>query len=114
MFLEAKNSEDENENKIKLYLEIIDLDETKEKLWAYKCYEEICLLYIEVEDHDQFMIYYIKLREIAHLIEEKKMRTYVKFTTEEFVKQLSKKEKVSINHWLEDIEKILILIKKIE
>jgi len=103
MFIEAKNSEDEN--KINLFLEIIDLDETKEKIYSYKCYGEICSLYIEFEEHEKFMIYYIKLREIAHLIEEKKMRTYVKFTTEEFVKRLSTKKKESINHWLEDISK---------
>ena len=41
MFIEAKNSENENENKINSYLEIIDLDETKEKILAYKCYEKI-------------------------------------------------------------------------
>ena len=38
MFIEAKNSEDGN--KINLFLEIIDLDETKEKIYSYKCYEE--------------------------------------------------------------------------
>ena len=103
MFIEAKSSE--NENKIKLYLEIAGLDETKEKLWAYKCYEEICLLNIELEEHEQFIIYYIKLREIAHLIEEKKMRIYIKFSAEKFVQGLSKKNKESINHWLEDISK---------
>ena len=105
LFIEAKNSENENENKINSYLEIVDLDETKEKLWAYKCYEEICLLYIESEEHEKFIIYYIKLREIAHLIEENKMRSYIKFTAEKFVQGLSKKEKESINHWLEDIAK---------
>ena len=107
MFIEAKNSENENENenKINLFLEIVDLDETKEKLWAYKCFEEICLLYMESEEHEHFTIYYIKLREIAHLIEEKKMRSYVKFTAEKFVQGLSQKEKESINHWLEDIAK---------
>ena len=105
MFIEAKNSEKENEDKINLFLEIVDLDETKEKLWAYKCYEEICLLYMESEEHEHFTIYYFKLRDIAHLIEEKKMRSYVKFTAEKFVEGLSKKEKESINHWLEDIAK---------
>ena len=103
MFLDAKNSE--GENKINLYLDIINLDETKEKIWSYKCYEEICLIYIEFEEHEQFIIYYNKLREIAHLIEEKKMRSYVKYTAEAFVKGLSKKVKESINHWLEDIAK---------
>ena len=101
MFLNAKNSE--GENKINLYLDIIKLDEAKEKIWSYKCYEEICLIYIEFEEHEQFIIYYIKLREIAHLIEGKKMRTYVKYTSEAFVKGLSNKVKESINHWLEDI-----------
>ena len=105
LFIEAKNSENEYEKKINSYLEIIDLDETKEKLWAYKCYEEICLLYIESEEHEQFLIYYVKLREIAHLIEEKEMPSYVKFTAEKFVQGLSKKLKESINHWLEDIAK---------
>ena len=63
------------------------------------------LIYIEFEEHEQFIIYYNKLREISHLIEEKKMRSYVKYTAEAFVKGLSKKVKESINHWLEDIAK---------
>ena len=78
MYLDAKKSV--CENKINLYLDIIHSDETKEKIWSYKCYEEICLLYIEFEEHEKFIIYYNYLRKIAHLIEEKKMRTYVKYT----------------------------------
>ena len=102
----------EGENKINLYLDIINSDETKEKIWSYKCYEEICLFYLKFEEHKQFLIYYMKLREIAHLIEEKKMSSYIKFTAEEFVKQLSKKKKESINHWLEDISKDFNIYQK--
>jgi len=43
MFISAKNS---NENQLSLYLDIIGLDESKEKIWSYKCYQEICLIYL--------------------------------------------------------------------
>ena len=43
MFIEAQNSEEEN--KISLFSEIINIDETKEKIYSYKGYEEICLIY---------------------------------------------------------------------
>ena len=89
MYLDAKKSV--GENKINLYLDIIHSDETKEKIWSYKCYEEICLLYIEFEEHEKFIIYYNYLRKIAHLIEEKKMRTYVKYTAEAFIRELGKR-----------------------
>ena len=36
-----------NENKLNLYSDIISLDESKEKIWSYKCYHhEICLEYL--------------------------------------------------------------------
>lgn len=44
MFIDAKNSK--GENQLSLYLDIIGLDESKEKVWSYKCYQEICLIYL--------------------------------------------------------------------
>ena len=111
MFLEAKNNEEE-ENKIDLFLDIVSLDETKEKKWTYKCYEEICLINIKKNEHDTFLIYYEKLRNIAHNLDEKEVRTYIKYTAEEFIKEIVKKKKASINHWLEDISKDFNIFQK--
>ena len=55
MFINAKNSV--NENKLNLYSDIISLDESKEKKWSYKCYHEICLEYLQFEDHLMFPLY---------------------------------------------------------
>ena len=110
MFLEVKNSE--KENKIELYLDIINLDETKEKIWSYKSYEEICVIYIKNENHKLFLLYYNKLIEIAHFLEEKDIPIYVKFTAEKFVEEMTKKTKECINHWLEDICKDFNIFQK--
>ena len=112
MFIEAKNTEEDQSNKIDLFLDIISLDETKEKVWTYKCYEQICLIKIKKDDHDEFLVYYDKLRDIAHKLDEKKVSIYIKFTAEEFIKEIVKKTKVSINHWLEDISKDFNIFQK--
>ena len=40
------------------------------------------------------------------------MRTYVKYTAEAFIRELAKKVKESINHWLEDISKDFNIYQK--
>ena len=114
IFLETKNTEpnDLSENKINAYLDIINLDETKEKIWSYKCYEEICLIKLELDDNEEFIKFYKKLIEIAHLLKENMMPIYVKFTAEKFVNSIAKKKKISINHWLEDISKDFNVFQK--
>ena len=112
MFIEAQNSE--KEDKINLFSEIINLDETKEKIYSYKGYEEICLIYLKNEEHEKFIENYIKLRDIAHKIEISKVKTYIRYTAEKFIKEIITKTKDSINHWLEDISKDLIFFKKIQ
>ena len=114
MFIEAKNTDpdDKSEKKINSYLDIINLDETKEKIYSYKCYEEICLIKLELNDNEEFIKFYKKLIEIAHLLQEKIMPIYVKFTAEKFVNLIAKKEKISINHWLEDISKDFNILQK--
>lgn len=74
MFLDVNHSE--SENKIELYLDIINLDKTKRKVWSYKCYEEICLIYTKNEQHELFLKYYIKSRETAHSSEDKDIPIY--------------------------------------
>ena len=110
MFLDVNHSE--SENKIELYLDIINLDETKQKVWSYKCYEEICLIYIKNEQHELFLKYYIKLRETAHSLEDKDIPIYIKYTAEKFVEEVTKQTKESINHWLEDICKDFNIFQK--
>ena len=67
MFLDAKNSK--GENKLTLYLDIISLDESKEKIWSYKCYQEICLIYLQFEDHYMFTMYYKELMRAARTLD---------------------------------------------
>ena len=59
MFLEAKNSE--GQNKIELFLDIIESDETRGRSWSYRSHEEICLIFLESEEHENFLFYYKKL-----------------------------------------------------
>ena len=101
MFLEAKNSE--NENKLALYSDIISLDESKEKIWSYKCYQEICLIYMQFEDHYMFSLYYKQLMNAAKTFDYKKLRPYVEATVTAFLNEIKSHCKESISHWLEDL-----------
>ena len=101
MFLNAKNSE--GENKIALYLDIIGLDESKEKVWSYKCYQEICLIYLQFEDHYMFSLYYKQLMNTARTFDYKKLRPYIEVTMTEFLCEIKNHCKESISHWLEDL-----------
>ena len=78
MFINAKNSV--NENKINLYLDIISLDESKEKVWSYKCYQEICLICLQFEDHLMFPLYYKEIMKAVRTFDAKKLRIYVEQT----------------------------------
>lgn len=101
MFINAKNSE--GENKISLYLDIISLDESKEKIWSYKCYQEICLIYLQFEDHYMFPLYYKRLMDVARTFDQKKLRPYIENTVTAFLNEIKNHFKESINHWLEDL-----------
>ena len=73
MFLNAKNSE--NDNKIDLFSDIISLDESKEKIWSYKCYQEICLIYLQFEAHLMYLmvpLYYKQLMNATRTFDQKK------------------------------------------
>ena len=74
MFLKVK--QDPEGNKVDAYLDIINLDESKEKVWSYKCYQEICLIYLQFEDHYWFPIYYKKLMDMGRTIDFKYLRPY--------------------------------------
>ena len=100
MFINAKNS---NENQLSLYLDIIGLDESKEKIWSYKCYQEICLIYLQFEDHYMFPLYYKELMKAARTFDPKKLRLYVEESVTVFLNEIIKHSKESINHWLEDL-----------
>ena len=101
MFLNAKNSV--NENKISLYLDIVSLDESKEKIWSYKCYQEICLIYLQFEDHLMFPLYYKQLMQAARTFEKSKLRPYAEQTANVFINEIKTHFKESIHHWLEDL-----------
>ena len=88
------------------------MDETKEKIYSYKGYEEICLICLKIEEHEKFIENYLKLRDVAHKMEESKMKNYIKYTAEKFIKEIIKKPKNSINHWLEDISKDFNIVQK--
>ena len=100
MFISAKNS---NENQLSLYLDIIGLDESKEKIWSYKCYQEICLIYLQFEDHYMFPLYYKELMKTARTFDQKKLRPYIEDTVTVFLNEIKNHSKESINHWLEDL-----------
>ena len=101
MFINAKNSV--NENKLNLYSDIISLDESKEKIWSYKCYHEICLEYLQFEDHLMFPLYYKQLMNAARAFDVKKLRPFVEQTVSAFMNEIKTHCKESINHWLEDL-----------
>ena len=101
MFLNAKNSE--NDNKIDLFSDIISLDESKEKIWSYKCYQEICLIYLQFEDHLMFPLYYKQLMNAERTFDPKKLRPYIEQTVDVFLNEIKTHYKESINHWLEDL-----------
>ena len=101
MFHEAQNSE--NENQINLYLDIISLDESKEKIWSYKCYQEICLICLQIEDHLMFPLYYKEIMKIARTFDIKKVRSYIEQTVIIFLNEIKTHCKESISHWLEDL-----------
>ena len=86
MFLKIK--QDKEGNKINAYLDIINLDESKQKIWSYKCYQEICLICLEFEDHLMFPSYYKKLMEVARTIDFKKLRPHVEATITLFLNKV--------------------------
>ena len=101
MFLKTK--QDPEGNKIEAYLDIINLDESKEKVWSYKCYEEICLLYLQFEDHNMFPIYYKKLMEMGRTIDFKYLRPHVEASITLFLNEIFSHCNASVSHWLEDL-----------
>ena len=101
MFIKTK--QDKEGNQISSYLDIINLDESKQKIWSYKCYQEICLIYLQFEDHMMFPLYYKKLMDVAKTIEFKHLRPYVETTITLFLNEIFSHVNESINHWLEDL-----------
>ena len=101
MFLKIK--QDKEGNKINAYLDIINLDESKQKIWSYKCYQEICLICLEFEDHLMFPSYYKKLMEVARTIDFKNLRPHVEATITLFLNEVFSHVNESISHWLEDL-----------
>ena len=99
MFLKTK--EDKNGNQINSYLDIINLDESKQKVWSFKCYQEICLIYLQFEDHYMFTLYYKKLMEMARTIEFKYLRPHVDACVTVFLNEIFSHCNESISHWLE-------------
>ena len=110
MFLDAKNSK--GENKLSLYLDIISLDESKEKIWSYKCYQEICLIYLQFEDHYMFPMYYKELMRTARTLDDKKLRPYIENTVTLFLEEIRTHFQESISHWLEDLTYDFHLLEK--
>ena len=101
MFIKTK--QDKEGDKINAYLDIINLDESKEKIWSYKCYQEICLIYLQFEDHMMFPLYYKKLMAAARTIEFKHLRPYVETTITLFLNEVFSHVNESVSHWLEDL-----------
>jgi hypothetical protein len=101
MFLKAQ--QDTESSKIDSYLDIINLDESKEKIWSYKCYTEICLIYLQIEDHYSFPIFYKKLMEMARTIDFKYLRPHVESSITVFLNEIFSHCSSSISHWLEDL-----------
>jgi hypothetical protein len=112
MFLDAKNSK--GENQLSLYLDIISLDESKEKIWSYKCYQEICWIYLQFEDHYMFPMYYKELMKVARTLDDKKLRPYIENTVTLFLEEIRTHFQESISHWLEDLTYDFHLLKKIK
>jgi len=110
MFIDAKNSK--GENKLSLYLDIISLDESKEKIWSYKCYQEICLIYLQFEDHYMFPMYYKELMRAARTLNDKKIRPYIENTVTLFLEEIKTHFPESISHWLEDLTYDFHLLEK--
>ena len=86
MFLKVK--QDTEGNKIESYLDIINLDESKEKVWSYKCYQEICLISIQFEDHNMFPSYYKKLMDMGRTIDFKYLRPHVESSITLFLNEI--------------------------
>ena len=103
MFLTTKNSNEDDESKIKSYLEAISLDENKEKIISYKCYEEICLICLENENHFLFSEYYRYLQNICKTLKENIISDYIKNTSRKFITEILTQKSISITHWLEDM-----------
>ena len=101
MFLKIKQSKEGD--KINAYLDIINLDESKQKIWSFKCYTEICLIYIEFEEYLMFHLYYKKLMEVAKTIDFKYLRPYVESSITILLNEIFSHSKESIGHWIEDL-----------
>lgn len=101
MFLRTKESKEEN--KIDLYLDIINSDETRQKIWSFKSYQQICLLYIEFEHHTMFLLYYQKLKEIANHIDYKYLKPHIDACITLFLNEIFSHCNASMSHWLEDL-----------
>ena len=101
MFLKTK--QDPEGNKLEAYLDIINLDESKEKVWSYKCYQEICLIYLKFENHLMFPLYYKKLMEMGRTINFKYLRPHVEESITVFLNEIFSHCNASVNHWLEDL-----------
>lgn len=99
MFLGAE----EQENPMDIYLDIIKLDENKERKWAYKSYEKICLIYLEFDNYLLFGDFFPLLLKTAETFSDSKVSIYVKNTTSLFIQEIMKHSTESIFHWLEDI-----------
>ena len=101
MFIKTK--QDKEGNKLDSYLDIINLDESKQKIWSFKCYTEICLIYLQFENHLLFPEYYKKLMEVAKTIDFKHLRPYVESAITIFLNEIFSHCSESISHWLEDL-----------
>ena len=101
MFLKTK--QDKEGDKISSYLDIINLDESKQKVWSFKCYQEICLIYLQFEDHLTFPFYYKELMKIAKTIDFKYLRPHVDTCVTVFLNEIFSHPPESISHWLEDL-----------
>ena len=99
MFLKTK--QDKGGDKLNSYLDIINLDESKEKVWSYKCYTEICLIYLQFEEFIMFPLYYKKLMEVAKTIDFKYLRPHVEASVTMFLNEIFSHCSSSASHWLE-------------
>ena len=105
LFLEIKNYTDDN-TKIEAYLDLINNYEMSKDI-TYKCYQEICLIYLqseEKENHDKFLRYFKKIMDISLSFDniQKAMRIdYIINLVLDVI--IQKTEESSIYHWIQDL-----------
>jgi len=107
IFSETKDSSQDNNSKLESYIELISNYDISKDL-KYKCYQEICLIYLQSEEkkenHDKFLTYLKRIMDFSLSFDESEIKMRIdNIMKVVFDKINQKSEELSIHHWVQDL-----------